>query len=110
MRIVNRKEFLTLPVGTVFAEYEPCIVGDMRIKGDNCGDNDWFYQEIDLSLDCHDSGEMVELLDESEKTGKSIPMDFDCQSRDGAFAETQLYAVYEKADVRQLIARLAETL
>lgn len=111
MRIVTRKELLTLPVGTVFAEYEPCIVGDMRIKGENAGTNDWFYQEIDLALDCEDSGEMVELLDASEKTGKSIPMDFDCQSRDGTFNDTQLYAIYEKQDVvKQLIARLTETL
>lgn len=110
MRIVTRKEFLTLPVGTVFAEYEPCIVGDMRIKGENAGTNDWFYQEIDLALDCEDSGEIVELLDDSEKTGKSIPMDFNCQSRDGTFNDTQLYAIYEKQDVKQLIARLTETL
>lgn len=111
MRIVNRKEFLTLPVGTVFAEYEPCFVRDMRIKGKNCvSNNDWLYQELDLALDCKNSGEMIDLLDESEKTGKSIAMNFNCQSRDGAFNDTQLYAIYEKQDVKQLIARLTETL
>lgn len=110
MRIVTRKEFLTLPAGTVFAEYSPCFVRDMRIKGQNCGENDWLYQEIDLAIDCDNSDEMFTLLDESERTGKSIPMDFNCQSRDGTFEDKGLYAIYEKADVKQLIARLVETL
>lgn len=47
MRIVGLKEFLTLPVGTVYAKYQPCITEGLEIKGDNCGERDWIAQYLD---------------------------------------------------------------
>lgn len=111
MKIVNRETFLTLPPGTVFAEYTPCIVGDMRIKGETAPNkNDWLYQEINLAIHALSSVQMFDLLEEAEKTGQSVPMNFTIQSRDGAFDYDQRYAIYEKQDVEALIKRLQEAL
>lgn len=106
MKIVNLKAFLAMPVGTVFCKYEPCFMEAMKIKGENCGERDFFYQDISLSIECRDSGEFTELLDKSEDTGCEIKFDFDCQSRDGCFEDRQLFAVWSADDVRLLIARL----
>ncbi|GAH13600.1 unnamed protein product, partial [marine sediment metagenome] len=32
MKIVNRKTFLQLPIGTLFSEYEPCVFYGLFIK------------------------------------------------------------------------------
>lgn len=34
MRIVDRKTFLAMPIGTVFSKYEPCVFGNLCIKGE----------------------------------------------------------------------------
>ena len=34
MKIVNLETFKLLPIGTVFMKYEPCIFGDLQVKGD----------------------------------------------------------------------------
>lgn len=111
MRIVELDEFIALPAGTVFAKYEPCAFEDLCIKGDSIPETrDFFYQEIVSALDARDSGEWSKLLFESQETGKSIPMDFDCQGRDGCFESEQLFAVWERPDVEGLIARLQQAL
>lgn len=105
MRIVDRKTFLAMPSGTLFSKYVPCVFENMQIKGDSLA-NDFLYQQIVDAIDCRDSGEFAALLDDSERDGTSIPMDFDCQGRDGCFDEDQLFAVWERADVNALIERL----
>lgn len=113
MRIIKADEFMRMPVGTVYSKYEPCIIGQFFIKDttiqDGKGENiDFFYQDISDAIDCNGSDEFFEKLDESEKTGCDIAMDFDCLSRDGCFEPEQLYAVWSKEDVSKLIARLQE--
>jgi hypothetical protein len=112
MKIVKRPAFLKLPPGTVYSKYEPCVFGELQIKGDTLPNgNDWFYQDIAEAVDSSDSGERVTQLFEAEETGKSITMDFDCQGRDGCFeSDEQMFAVWERADVEALIARLQATL
>lgn len=107
MKIVKLDEFIALPAGTLFAKYEPCVFEDLCIKGDSIPETrDFFYQDIVGALDARDSGEYSNLLFESQETGKSIPLDFDCQSRDGCFEPEQLFAVWDRADVVGLIDRL----
>lgn len=33
MRIVRAKEFLKLPENTLYSTYEPCVFGELKIKG-----------------------------------------------------------------------------
>jgi len=109
MRIINRQEFLNQPAGTVFTKYEPCIFGDLLIKGESLP-NDFCYQQIADAIDCNDSGEFSYKLFTSQKTGEGVPMDFDCQGRDGCFKDNQLFAIFERADVEKLISRLKDAL
>lgn len=106
MRIINRTEFLALPGDTLYSPYEHCIFGDLAIKHQTTG-NDFIYQQIASAIECSGSSEFSDKLFAAADTGASLPMDLDCASRDGMFdpAET-LYAVWEKDDVRQLIAKL----
>lgn len=105
MRIVSRDDFLKLPAGTLFSKFEPLIFEDLAIKGDTSdGANDFMYQPIASAVDFEDTSD---LLDKTERaTKESVAMDLDCQSRDGCFDESQMFLVWERADVEQLIARL----
>lgn len=109
MRIVDRKTFLAMPAGTVFAKYEPCVFGEMLIKGESLPD-DFCYQSIVDAIECTSDRDAMEALFQAEHTGMSIPMDFDCQGRDGCFDQDQLFAVFESADVVKLIERLRQAL
>ncbi len=108
MRIVSRAEFLTLPAGTVFSKYKPSVFGDLQIKGASNAYNDFWYQQIVDSLDCEGSHEFFDLLEESEKTGRSLLMDFETETRDGMFDDEQLFSVWEREDVMSLINRLLQ--
>lgn len=109
MRIVDRKTFLALPAGTVFAKYEPFYFEELTIKGDTWKD-DFQVQAIADAVDCAGSSDFSIQLDMAERTGQSIPMDFYCMGRDGCFNEDQLFAVFEPADLAGLITRLQEAL
>ncbi len=109
MKIVNRAAFLALPAGTLFSKYQPCVFGDLCVKGETIGESvDFFYQTI---TDAIDTGIYVEtVLHHAEKDGSSLAMDFNCQDRDGMFDDDQLYAVWEREDVTGLITRLQTAL
>jgi len=106
MRIVNLAQFLALPNETLFAKYTPSYLGDLAIKTGNVGDIDFCYQQIADAIDCTDSGDFGDKLDDAESDGISLAMDFNSTVRDGCFEEGQLFAVYERADVQAMIERL----
>lgn len=110
MKIVNRIEFLKLPSNTVFSTYQSDSFGDISIKGDTIGSNDFGVQYLNDSIDYHSGNEFYDILSNAQKTGESINMDFYCLSRDGLFDNEQLFAVWDEADVKALIVRLSETL
>ena len=103
MRIIDRKEFLECPSGTVYGEYFPWSVEGLRVKQDNCGDDDWFY--IDLIAGVDYVGDWSSNADH----GDSFPLSFNGICRDGAFDDDQLFAIYEPADVAGLIEALEKT-
>jgi len=106
MKIVDRKTFMSLPAGTLFMKYEPCVFEDLCVKADSIP-NDFFYTQITHEIDTPNGGfEAIDALEKSLKDGTSVPLDFDAVGRDGGFADGQLFAVYEKADVAGLIAKL----
>ncbi|QDD91920.1 hypothetical protein [Pseudomonas oryzihabitans] len=110
MRIVNREAFLAMPAGTVFCKYEPCVFGNLEIKGESTvnaqGEHiDYWSQDLAGALKAENSGDYFEAIEAAE-AGQSVAMDFDCQSRDGLYEQDQLFAVWEPHDVLGLIRRL----
>ncbi len=110
MKIVDRKTFLKLPSGTVFAKYKPCFFEGLQIKLDdgNWGE-DFVVQDLETPIKC-DSSENFEIQCERAEKGEEVDLDFDCGSRDGLFDRDQLFAVWSRKDVQELIERLQETL
>jgi hypothetical protein len=106
MKIIDRKTFLSLPAGVLYSKYAPCVFGDLQIKGDTVGQNDFYTQQIADSIKCHDSGEFVDILSMAEESGESFDLDLDIEGRDGLFEDKQKFAVWETADMRALIERL----
>jgi len=110
MRIVGLKEFLRLPVGTVYAKYEPSYTQGLEIKGDNCGERDWIVQYLDPIGNMErsrGSTDMCAMLDDLEADATtSEPLAFTVMGRDGCFKDDQLFAVLERQDHERLIERL----
>ena len=102
MFIVNRKTFLAMPEGTVFAKYEPCIFGELMVKGETWT-NDFLYQSFGwIDTD----GEPFVVLSKMEKSQViSCPVDVSTR-RDGLFDEDQLFAIYENEDIRAIVNAL----
>lgn len=109
MRIVKRSEFLPMPPGTLYSKYEPHFFGPLCIKGDTLG-NDFLVQDIHDAVDAYSSDEMYDRLDAAREEGASVSMDFYAEGRDGCLDSNQLFAVWEAADVRALVARLQEAI
>jgi hypothetical protein len=114
MKIVTRAQLMNLPPNTVYSTYTPCWFGELLIKGvtiENNGKNiDWYEQQIADAIECRNSDEYAAKLDDAQKNGTSLRMDFDCEGRDGMFDHSQLYAVWEPQDVMALVARLQQCL
>ena len=106
MKIINQKEFLKLPAGTLFLKYEDSGFDELQAKG--CSwDNDFLCESITDSIDCTGSDDWGDKLEMAEKTGENLPMDFDSTFRDGLFDPNQLFAVYDKRDIEMLIDKLS---
>jgi len=111
MRIVTRKQFMKLPIGTVFSYYEPCVFRDLLIKvsDDKQWPTDFLYDDLIGAVKNKGSDDFSEKCRRME-LGESLPVDFEYTGREGLFEDEQLFAVYEKDDVEQLIKRLQNTL
>jgi hypothetical protein len=101
MRIVSQKEFLPLPSGTIFQEYEPCCLGPVSIKGDAISDADFFYINVSYAVQDFDSPLRME-------NGSEEALDFDTPTRDGSYDTSQLYAIWSDDDREALIKRLGQ--
>ncbi len=110
MKILDRKAFLALPAGTLFHPYEPCIFGEMSIKDTSIGEIDFFEVPLNAALDVDNTDDLINKLEDSRLNGTSIDMDFETVQREGLYDDRQLYAVFERADMEQLITRLQKAL
>lgn len=112
MRIVDRKAFLALPAGTLYAKFggEPtlpnCIdLGELRIKGEPRGENDWWWVSASPWPEHDDFTDLTDAVDKL-LAGDELTADFETVMSDGLYDEEQLFAVYSQADVEALIERL----
>lgn len=109
MKIVNRETFLSLPAGTVFSKYSPCIFGDLCIKGDTLDHcDDFLYQGIVDEIEAGGMGEFSMRLESATQHGTELAMNFDQMGRDGCFDADQLFAVWSAVDVMKLVKRLLQ--
>jgi hypothetical protein len=117
VRIVNRLEFLKMPPGTVYAEYEPHVFGEIAVKGEtwwNDGPDDpggvfgdFIYCDLtnEFPIEHFHDG----TLDRLVKTGEDLPLTFGEEtSRDGMHNAQQLYAVWSREDIRGLAEYLLQ--
>lgn len=94
----------------MFSYFEPCIFTGLLIKDCNPSDSpDFLCSEIIGAVDAGSSSEFLYKCDAMQR-GESMPVDFSGSGREGYFDDNQLYAIYERADVEQLIDRLRKTL
>ena len=110
MRILSKKEMLETPVGTVFALYEPDILyGDIRIKTssykikrsvDDCDDEPHWNGELLLTPACAHEKESLDDLNRCYTNWLSI------DNADGDYDDKQLFAVFSKTEVIQMINAL----
>ena len=105
MRIVNLETFRTLPIGTLYSDYEPCVFGPLSIKGETW-DYDFLTKSIADAIDNEGSDDFADKLLKAQKTGEDLPMNFDCFGRDGLFNKDQLFAVWSKKDFNNFIGMI----
>lgn len=99
MKIINRKEFLKIPSGTVYCKGKRWYWEQMAIKQESL-ENDWFYLELD-QIPCSDSKEWVDNQERMLDTGESMPIQI-TEARDGFFDDEEIFLVYEKDDIELL--------
>jgi hypothetical protein len=98
MKIVDRKAFLKMPEGTLFCKYDPCVFGEMHVKGSTWGD-DFLLKRAFGEVACDNGAELDDVLETARISGESFNLDFDCLGRDGLFDSGQLFAIWEKSDI-----------
>jgi hypothetical protein len=109
VHIVDRKTFLALPNGIVYSHYKSLGMIEGLCQKTETWTHDWIYQDLIDSVESKDSGEFVDIMFAAEKGG-SFKMDLNCEERDGSFDELERFAIYNKEDLEQLVAELAEVL
>ena len=115
MKIVDRKTFLELPPGTVYAKYQPHMYDEMAIKEDTIKLDDgtpidWIYQSIIPSFRNSNGSDDFDLVGPMVDGGQSAELDYHCCGRDGCFEDEQLFAIWEREDHAALISRLTAAL
>ena len=117
MRIVNWKEFVELPAGTLFyadvGGRNDFDWGSFSIKRDTCFLDDghafdYFEQPLD-EVDHNDSNEFWELLEDMKENGASYQLSDAC-GRNGMFDQTGIYLIFEKPDLLMLQRYIADAI
>lgn len=106
MKIVNLETFLKIPIGTVYSKYSPCVFEGLMIKRENSGIIDFFYVDLIGNIDSNHTGDFLFKCEEAERKGNSLKLDFEIMVRDAMYEKYQLFAVYEKEDIDNLIKAL----
>lgn len=106
MKIVSRKELLTLKPGHLIAEWNDKYgVGRLMIFGGKFSENDFLTRSI-TTPHASGSNEMFDREIDMRENGTSYPVN-PHYGRDGLFEEEQKYLVYEVADIASIVAHIA---
>jgi len=105
-KILNRDEFLKLPADTVYAECDTgANIGALGIMNGVIGSDEFWLQELTET-----EGNMITDFENKDGSFKELKIDLNCVSRDGGFDQDQLFLVFDKQDVQDLIDRLQKCL
>jgi len=102
MKIVSRTELLKLPIGIVYSYYRYHGFEGLYEKGRSLS-NDWIY--ADMLDNVGGSDERSDIIFAAEE-GAEFHMDLECGSRDGAFNDGDMFAIYDKRDIDSLVRHL----
>lgn len=103
MKLVTRKQFMQMPAGTVFSYYNPWSFSGLNIKA--CNPNPE-YPDFMFSNLVGGSMDADESKCEALEKGESVPANFEDLECEGRFDDDQVYAIYDKEDVANLVKRL----
>ena len=97
MRVVDRKTFLAMPAGTIYAKGEPWAFGNIMQKGETLASDDWIMTDFG-NVDGQSSEEVFDRLEKMLATGVSFLISRDT-SRDGLFEPDAIFLIYEFDDL-----------
>lgn len=105
MKIYSRQSFLRLPEGTFFAKGVKWNMDGFCLKLETFYDDDnrpmdFCYINL-VSVDGRCSDELFERMEEMLEKGASYPLD-ESTSRDGCFAEEDIFLVFEISDLKKI--------
>lgn len=106
MKIMSREEFLAIEHEVVYSNYEPIVFGELLLKVSQYSDNYWVMCGIADSISDTPYYNEKALLLNPEAVGQSISFDFEKTMKDSSRSDRDMYAVWERDDVIQLINRL----
>ena len=99
MKIIKLAEFLAMPEGTIYAQYEPCIFRELQIKHNTLDDTCWHHSPL-INIDADNTDDYCDKL---ERRGESIDLDLEGWMRQSEYDPEELFAVFEKKDLEQWI-------
>lgn len=102
---------MAMPPGTVYAEWQPCMIGHICIKDDTTADSngrhiDWLTTTFGQEF----TDPTFEQTCDRLEAGEDVTLDPDCYGREGSFAFDQLYVVWSKADLTVMVKQLQTAL
>ena len=110
MKILNRKDFLNAEPPVLYHKYSPTgDFGELCIKLSSPKEdwgNDWIYQDLAGWPKGVSNTEEYMMTMAQFENGSEIMFDLEMGERDGLFEEDELFAVYDWADIEQLINKL----
>lgn len=110
MKILNKKEFLKLPNGTVFSNYEDIIFSGLYIKGDsNLEVGIFIYRNLLQNIDGFTNWEEYEIVNSAKENKTSFTMNLEIGDCNKSFDDSEMFVIYEKRDLEQLIGKLNQS-
>jgi len=105
MKVLDKRKFLDLPPGTIFAKGHPWAFGGLNVKmesilGSDGASIDYYYINI-CDIESVDSDDWGEQLDAALTDGHSLKIN-KTEARDGMFDEEEVFLIYEPADITVL--------
>lgn len=67
---------------------------------------DWIYQSLSGNIKDQDTEDRFNILEKAKENKTSVELDFDITEGDACYDKDQLFAVYEKEDLKAMINKL----
>lgn len=103
MKIVDRKDFLKMKEGTVYAKHEVIGQNNICVKYESLED-DWWYLCFG-SIDADDDGELFDRMHNMLEKGASYPVN-QLLAREGLHEVDQKFMIYETDDIDFMVSEL----